>query len=53
MLRLPVYRYRKHPGQMTQQTSYDQLEAAAREHAHSYGLSLRAALHSGKTAARG
>lgn len=39
---------------MTQQTSYDQLEAAAREHAHSYGLSLRTALYSRrKTAARG
>ncbi len=37
LLRLPVYRYRKHPGQMTQQASYDQLEAAAREHAHGYG----------------
>ncbi len=41
LLPQPVYRYRKHPGQMTAQPGYDQLEAAAREHAWSYGRSLR------------
>ncbi|MEU3299731.1 glycosyltransferase [Streptomyces sp. NPDC006678] len=45
LLRLPVYRYRKHTGQMTQAPSYDQLESAAREHAWQYGRSLRAAVH--------
>lgn len=46
LLPLPVYRYRKHAGQMTQAPSYDQLEAAAREHAWHYGRSLRAAVRS-------
>ncbi|MEU1629244.1 glycosyltransferase [Streptomyces sp. NPDC020096] len=41
LLPQPVYRYRKHPGQMTVQHGYDQLEAAAREHAWQYGRSLR------------
>ncbi|MEV8289656.1 glycosyltransferase family 2 protein [Streptomyces niveus] len=44
LLRLPVYRYRKHPGQMTTQPGYDELESAAREHAWQYGSSLRSAL---------
>ncbi|MEU7205607.1 glycosyltransferase [Streptomyces sp. NPDC045470] len=44
LLPLPVYRYRKHAGQMTQAPSYDQLETAAREHAWHYGRSLRAAV---------
>lgn len=43
LLPVPVYRYRKHAGQMTAQDSYDQLEAQARVFAHRYGLSLRAA----------
>ncbi|MGC0328116.1 hypothetical protein RKD23_001106 [Streptomyces sp. SAI-170] len=47
LLPLPVYRYRKHPGQMTAQPGYDQLEAAAREHAWQYGRSLRSATRSG------
>ncbi|MFE7302633.1 glycosyltransferase family 2 protein [Streptomyces sp. NPDC057579] len=41
LLPQPVYRYRKHPGQLTAQRGYDQLEAAAREHAWHYGRSLR------------
>jgi glycosyltransferase involved in cell wall biosynthesis len=41
LLPQPVYRYRKHPGQMTAQPGYDQLESAAREHAWQYGRSLR------------
>ncbi|WP_078971085.1 glycosyltransferase family 2 protein [Streptomyces chattanoogensis] len=53
LLGRPVYRYRKHPGQMTQQASYDQLEAAARAHAHGYGLSLRSALRTCGSLARG
>lgn len=44
LLPTPVYRYRKHPGQLTAQPGYDQLEAAAREHAWQYGRSLRFAL---------
>ncbi len=46
VLPVPVYRYRKHEGQMTRQASYDQLEAAARRHAWHYGRSLRTALRS-------
>ncbi|WP_432141200.1 glycosyltransferase family 2 protein [Streptomyces sp. bgisy084] len=53
LLPVPVYRYRKHPGQMTKQTTYDQLEAAAREHAWNYGRSLRAALRPGEALTRG
>ncbi|MFD7013920.1 glycosyltransferase family 2 protein [Streptomyces sp. NPDC059928] len=44
LLPVPVYRYRKHAGQMTAQLEYDQLEAAAREHAWQYGNSLRSVL---------
>ncbi|WP_411141344.1 glycosyltransferase [Streptomyces sp. x-80] len=44
-LRLPVYRYRKHAGQMTAQPEFDQLEAAVREHAWQYGRALRSAVH--------
>ncbi|MFF5537837.1 glycosyltransferase family 2 protein [Streptomyces cinerochromogenes] len=44
LLPQPVYRYRKHPGQMTAQPGYDQLETAAREHAWQYGRSLRSLL---------
>ncbi|MFF0740591.1 glycosyltransferase [Streptomyces sp. NPDC004111] len=44
LLPLPVYRYRKHEGQMTQQTAYHQLEPAAREHAWQYGQNLRTIL---------
>ncbi|MET9507684.1 glycosyltransferase [Streptomyces flavidovirens] len=44
LLPVPVYRYRKHPGQMTAQPGYEQLEAAAREHAWQYGRSLRSVL---------
>lgn len=43
LLPVPVYRYRKHAGQMTAQNSYDQLEAKARVFAHRFGASLRAA----------
>ncbi|MFJ4203462.1 glycosyltransferase [Streptomyces sviceus] len=49
MLPVPVYRYRKHPGQMTRQDSYDVLEARARRHAWHYGRSLRAALSTRET----
>ncbi|MFK0121186.1 glycosyltransferase family 2 protein [Streptomyces sp. NPDC090994] len=42
LLPRPVYRYRKHPGQMTAQHGFDRLEPAAREHAWRYGRSLRA-----------
>ncbi|OIJ91714.1 glycosyltransferase [Streptomyces colonosanans] len=45
LLPLPVYRYRKHPGQMTAQHGYNQLETAAREHAWRYGRALRSAIH--------
>ncbi|MDX2826589.1 glycosyltransferase [Streptomyces ipomoeae] len=44
LLPVPVYRYRKHPGQMTRQDAYDVLEPQARRHAWNYGRSLRAAL---------
>ncbi|MCZ4101811.1 glycosyltransferase family 2 protein [Streptomyces sp. H39-C1] len=44
LLPVPVYRYRQHSRQMTAQFGYDQLEAAAREHAWHYGRSLRAVL---------
>ncbi|MEU2874097.1 glycosyltransferase [Streptomyces olivoreticuli] len=44
LLPVPVYRYRKHAGQMTQQESYDQMEGAARRHAWNFGRSLRAAI---------
>ncbi|MFI5743550.1 glycosyltransferase family 2 protein [Streptomyces anulatus] len=47
LLPVPVYRYRKHPGQMTAQHGYDQLETAARTHAWQYGNALRSALRSG------
>ncbi|MFD0459635.1 glycosyltransferase [Streptomyces violaceoruber] len=53
LLPVPVYRYRKHPGQMTAQVGYDQLEAAAREHAWAYGRSLRAVLRGGEDLVRG
>ncbi|MFE4017982.1 glycosyltransferase family 2 protein [Streptomyces sp. NPDC059101] len=41
LLPQPVYRYRKHSGQLTAQRGYDQLEATARDHAWHYGRSLR------------
>ncbi|MFF3372093.1 glycosyltransferase family 2 protein [Streptomyces sp. NPDC002680] len=44
LLPVPVYRYRKRPGQMTRQDTYNALEPAARQHAWNYGHSLRAAL---------
>ncbi|MEU4174769.1 glycosyltransferase [Streptomyces sp. NPDC026589] len=47
LLPVPVYRYRKHPGQMTAQRGYDQLETAARTHAWQYGHALQSALRSG------
>lgn len=50
LLPVPVYRYRKWNGQMTAQVGYDQLEAAAREHAWQYGRSLRAVLRRGEDA---
>ncbi|MGX1853829.1 glycosyltransferase family 2 protein [Streptomyces sp. NPDC055299] len=53
LLSVPVYRYRKHPGQMTKQATYDQLESACREHAWKYGRSLRAAFRSGEALAHG
>lgn len=46
LLPVPVYRYRKHAGQMTRQDSYDVLEASARRHAWCYGRALRSALSS-------
>ena len=51
LLPLPVYRYRKHPGQMTRQDAYDVLEPEARRHAWNYGGSLRAALRARETSA--
>lgn len=51
LLPTPVYRYRKHSGQLTAQPEYDQLEAAAREHAWQYGRSLRSALRSNRAEA--
>ncbi|MFG2564650.1 glycosyltransferase family 2 protein [Streptomyces sp. NPDC048567] len=47
VLPLPVYRYRKHSGQMTAQFGYGQLESAAREHAWQYGHHLRAVIRAG------
>lgn len=44
VLPVPVYRYRKHTGQMTAQRGYEQLESAAREHAWQYGHALRSAV---------
>ncbi len=44
LLPVPVYRYRKHPGQLTREPRYDELETAAREHAWRYGHSLRSVL---------
>ncbi|MDJ0464694.1 glycosyltransferase [Streptomyces sp. H27-C3] len=44
LLPTPVYRYRKHAGQLTAQPGYDLLETAAREHAWQYGRSLRSLL---------
>ncbi|MBL1086550.1 glycosyltransferase [Streptomyces actinomycinicus] len=41
LLPVPVYRYRKHAGQMTRQESYDELEARARIHAWNFGRCLR------------
>ncbi len=43
LLPIPVYRYRKHSGQMTAQDSYDTLEAQARQVAFNFGHSLRSA----------
>ncbi|WP_078890147.1 glycosyltransferase family 2 protein [Streptomyces maremycinicus] len=51
LLPLPVYRYRKHPGQMTRQDAYDVLEPEARRHAWNYGGSLRAAFRARETSA--
>jgi hypothetical protein len=50
LLPTPVYRYRKHPGQMTAQHGFDRLEPAAREHAWQYGRSLRSVLRRGANA---
>ncbi|WP_251828797.1 glycosyltransferase [Streptomyces sp. ATCC 21386] len=49
LLPVPVYRYRKHPGQMTRQDGYDVLEPGARRHAWNYGRSLRATLSGRET----
>ncbi|MGY4968342.1 glycosyltransferase family 2 protein [Streptomyces nigrescens] len=43
LLPIPVYRYRKHSGQMTAQESYNTLEAQARQVAFNFGHSLRSA----------
>ncbi|MER5443191.1 glycosyltransferase [Streptomyces sp. NPDC002790] len=43
VLPVPVYRYRKHRGQMTAQDSYNELEQRSRAFAHAFGASLRAA----------
>ncbi|MFD4022265.1 glycosyltransferase family 2 protein [Streptomyces sp. NPDC058576] len=51
LLPVSVYRYRKHAGQLTKSASYDELEAAAREHAWQYGRHLRAVLRTGAGAA--
>ncbi|MFJ9979334.1 glycosyltransferase family 2 protein [Streptomyces cyaneofuscatus] len=53
VLPLPVYRYRKHAGQMTAQHGYDQLESAAREHAWQYGHALRSAVQHGAAHPKG
>ncbi|MFJ2296845.1 glycosyltransferase family 2 protein [Streptomyces sp. NPDC087894] len=45
LLPVPVYRYRKHPAQMTAQDSYAELEERARVFAHGFGASLHAAAH--------
>lgn len=49
LLPVPVYRYRKHPGQMTRQDGYDVLEPGARQLAWNYGRSLRATLSGRET----
>ncbi|WP_189940939.1 glycosyltransferase family 2 protein [Streptomyces aurantiogriseus] len=49
LLPVPVYRYRKHPGQMTRQDAYAALEPGARRHAWNYGRSLRSALSARET----
>lgn len=51
LLPVSVYRYRKHAGQLTKSASYDELEAAAREHAWQYGRHLREVLRTGAGAA--
>ncbi|GAU70746.1 hypothetical protein SSP35_22_00490 [Streptomyces sp. NBRC 110611] len=55
LLPVPVYRYRKHTGQMTAQDSYDTLEAQARQTAFNFGHNLRSATralrHAAPTAA--
>lgn len=51
LLPVPVYRYRQHAGQLTKSASYDELEAAAREHAWQYGRHLRSVLLTGAGAA--
>ncbi|KUM99903.1 glycosyltransferase [Streptomyces yokosukanensis] len=43
LLPVPVYRYRKHTGQMTAQDSYNALEPQVRRFAHRFGSSLRSA----------
>ncbi|MFD4123921.1 glycosyltransferase family 2 protein [Streptomyces globisporus] len=53
VLPVPVYRYRKHAGQMTAQCGYDQLESAAREHAWQYGHALRSAVQHGPAHTKG
>jgi glycosyltransferase involved in cell wall biosynthesis len=53
LLPVPVYRYRKWHGEMTAQVGYNQLEAAAREHAWAYGRSLRAVLRRGEDQVHG
>ncbi|MFJ6752181.1 glycosyltransferase family 2 protein [Streptomyces sp. NPDC091266] len=53
LLPQPVYRYRKHAGQMTAQRGYNHLEAAAREHAWQYGRALRSVLRRGEDLVRG
>ncbi|MFI8103429.1 glycosyltransferase family 2 protein [Streptomyces sp. NPDC086023] len=50
LLPLPVYKYRKHEGQMTQGEQYDELELAARQHAHAYGHALRNAFVAARAA---
>ncbi|AJC55061.1 glycosyltransferase [Streptomyces sp. 769] len=42
LLPVPVYRYRKHAGQMTRQDTYDILESDVRRHAYNLGSNLRA-----------
>ncbi|GAA2672490.1 glycosyltransferase [Streptomyces aculeolatus] len=50
LLPVPVYRYRKHAGQMTVQDSYHQLEPPARQFAHHFGTSLSTAVNTRGTA---